>query len=142
MTTHGRDPCEVRTKDPEADSLTIGLNTYLHRSLILYFVFVALSRSTFDQIFYVQVSLWSEGSLRVLLATNSVQHVPSGFGRDQGKRYGIDVFLIVRLMEATIGEVILDLTSQGTPVENCEGDGDITLLSRLKSNQGIERKDI
>lgn len=44
-------------------------------------------------------------------------------------------------MEATSGEKgILDLASEGTPVEYCEGDGDTTLLSRLKTNQGIDMK--
>lgn len=36
-------------------------------------------------------------------------------------------------MEATSGEKgILDLSSEGTPIEFCEGDGDTILLSRLK----------
>lgn len=44
-------------------------------------------------------------------------------------------------MEATSGERgILELKSEGTPVEYCEGDGDTTLLSRLKTNQGIDMK--
>ena len=46
-----------------------------------------------------------------------------------------------RLIEATSGEKgIVDLAAQGTPVEYCEGDGDTTLLSRLKLNQGIDMK--
>ncbi|KAL4229628.1 hypothetical protein ACF0H5_010015 [Mactra antiquata] len=41
-------------------------------------------------------------------------------------------------MEATTGEKgLLQLEKEGTPVEYCEGDGDTTLLSRLKNNQGI-----
>lgn len=44
-------------------------------------------------------------------------------------------------MEATSGErAFLDLAAEGTPVEYCEGDGDTTLLARLKTNQGMDMK--
>ncbi|XP_060553342.1 uncharacterized protein LOC132714462 isoform X2 [Ruditapes philippinarum] len=46
-----------------------------------------------------------------------------------------------RLMESTSGEKgVLELANEGTPVEYIEGDGDTTLLARLKNNQNISLK--
>ena len=39
-------------------------------------------------------------------------------------------------MESVSGEKeVLELNNEGTPVEYLEGDGDTTLLARLKNNQ-------
>lgn len=45
------------------------------------------------------------------------------------------------MMESASGEVgIRQLIEGGTPVEYIEGDGDNTLISRLKTNMGINMK--
>ena len=44
-------------------------------------------------------------------------------------------------MESVSGEKgVMDLASEGTPVEYLEGDGDTTLIARLKNNQNITMK--
>ena len=44
-------------------------------------------------------------------------------------------------MESVSGEKgVMDLASEGTPVEYIEGDGDTTLIARLKNNQNITMK--
>ena len=46
-----------------------------------------------------------------------------------------------RLMESCSGERgILEMAQEGTPIEYIEGDGDTTLISRLKTNQNITMK--
>lgn len=46
-----------------------------------------------------------------------------------------------KLMESVSGEQgILDLSKEGIPVEYIEGDGDNTLIARLKTNQNIDMK--